>query len=346
MAELFENDPATGAGVPASPVLALTLAQAIIEASHAPVILLDTTLNVVSASASFCHEFEIDPAAIYGKPIFDMGTGEWDRPQLRSLLSAIESGVQIDAYELDLRARDGAVRHLVLNAQRVDHLGIESTRILVAVADVTKRRAAEHRTAELLREKELLLREVQHRVANSLQIIAAVLLQGANAVRSEEGRAQLTDAHQRIMSVAAMERELANSKAGQVQLRPYLQKLCQSIGRSMIEGYRGIKLEVKADDSALAATSAASIGLIVTELVINALKHAFPAGRGGKILVEFQSQDSGWSLSIADDGIGTRGGASTAGLGTSIVDALAMQLGAEIQRTDAAPGVRVSLLVH
>jgi two-component sensor histidine kinase len=90
----------------------------------------------------------------------------------------------------------------------------------------------------------------------------------------------------------------------------------------------------------------AGLGLIVTELVINALKHAFPDDRNGKIKVDYKSQGPNWTLSISDTGIGMpkRAGDAKAGLGTSIVQALARQLQASITVTDANPGTSVSII--
>ena len=152
----------------------------------------------------------------------------------------------------------------------------ESVRLLVAVLDVTDARIAEKLKDDLLKEKAVLLQELQHRVANSLQIIASVLMQSARKVQSEEARSHLHDAHQRVMSVASLQHQLAASHVGDVELRPYFTALCESIGASMIRDHDKLSLDVDVDDSVTNADASVSLGLIVTELVINALKHAFP----------------------------------------------------------------------
>ena len=219
-------------------------------------------------------------------------------------------------------------------------------RILLTAADVTDARLAEKVKDDLLREKAILLQEVQHRVANSLQIIASVLLLNARKVHSDETREQIRDAHQRVMSVAALQKQLAASTLGDVLLRPYFTQLCNSIGASMIRDRSQLTLTVTADDSAAPAETSVSLGLIVTELVINALKHAFPDRRPGKIVVDYRAHGPNWTLSITDDGTGMpkRPGASKAGLGTTIVEALAKQLHARVQVDDANPGTVVSVV--
>jgi len=88
-----------------------------------------------------------------------------------------------------------------------------------------------------------------------------------------------------------------------------------------------------------------SLGLIVTELVINALKHAFPDQRSGKITVDYHSSEQGWSLSVSDNGVGMPHATEThSGLGSTIVQALARKLDAAVQIFDANPGTRVSIV--
>lgn len=322
------------------------LALAIVASAASPLVLLDGDLIVIGASATFVHAFHIDASAT-GRSIFDLGDGEWNVPQLRSLLQATASGdAEIEAYEMDLRSSRGEPRHLVLNAQKLDYGDAAHRYVLLSVADVTDARLAAKLKDDLLREKAILLQEMQHRVANSLQIIASVILQSARKVSSNETRLHLTDAHNRVMSVAALQHELSASRLGEVELRSYFKKLCDSIGASMIRDHDQLVLEVKADDSTSATDASVSLGLIVTELVINCLKHAFPGGRPGKIEVGYNSRGPNWTLSVADDGVGMpKDDASSApGLGTSIVDALAHQLNARVQVADAHPGTIVSVV--
>jgi two-component sensor histidine kinase len=230
-----------------------------------------------------------------------------------------------------------------LNAQKLDYGNGESVRLLLAVSDVTDARIAEKLKDDMLKEKAILLQELQHRVANSLQIIASVLMQSARKVQSDESRGHLYDAHQRVMSVAALQQQLAASKTGDVELRPYFSALCDSIGASMIRDHNQISLDVTVDESTTSADVSVSLGLIVTELVINALKHAFPGDRNGKITVDYCSNGPNWTLSVTDNGVGMAPGAISVkrGLGTNIIEALAKQLRAAIKVEDTDPGTAV-----
>jgi two-component sensor histidine kinase len=172
-------------------------------------------------------------------------------------------------------------------------------------------------------------------------------MQSARKVQSDETRAHLHDAHHRVMSIATMQKQLAVSRAGNVELRSYFADLCSSIGASMIADHQRISLRTTADDSVVGADVSVSLGLIVTELVINALKHAFPdQDRSGKISVNYLAQGKGWTLMVGDNGIGMPNGAASPkpGLGTGIVEALSKQLDATVHVTDASPGTKVSIV--
>jgi two-component sensor histidine kinase len=327
--------------------VSLDLALAVVDSSTAPLLLLNGDLTLVAASKSFCRAFQIDPASVASCPLGKLGTGEWNIPQLITMLNAAASGfAEIEGYEIDLNRKDRESRHLVLNAQKLEYGNADNVRLLVAVSDVTDARIAEKLKDDLLKEKAVLLQELQHRVANSLQIIASVLMQSARKVQSDETRTHLYDAHQRVMSVAAMQRQLATSSAIDVALRPYFTALCKSIGASMIRDHNQLSLDVSVDDSSSAADVSVSLGLIVTELVINALKHAFPGDRKGKIKVDYHARGPNWTLSVTDDGIGMPADAASAkpGLGTGIVQALTKQLQAVVEVSDAKPGAAVSVV--
>ena len=127
---------------------------------------------------------------------------------------------------------------------------------------------------------------MQHRVANSLQIIASILLIKARTVQSEETRLQLEDAHKRVLSVAAVQQHLqVSGRFAPIEISSYLAKLCETSAQSMIGDSRAISLKVEADARTVVSHEAVSIGLIVTDLVMNALKHAFPTEKPDAAIV-------------------------------------------------------------
>ena len=324
-----------------------SLAMALVESSKAPLLLLDDDMVVVGASASFCNTFNLDPATIASRTLADLGAGEWDVPQLNSLLRATISGAaEIDSYEMDL-VRDGkATCRLILSAHKLDYFDTEKVRVVLAATDVTETRLAEKQKDDLIREKHVLLQELQHRVANSLQIIASVLMQSAKRVQSEETRLHLHDAHSRVMSIATLQKQLAVTQLKSVELRTYFADLCRSISASMIDDPKRIALEAIVDDTTTSSDVSVSMGLIVTELVINSIKHAFPDHvSGGKIVVSFADEGGAWLLSVSDNGSGMPASKERGkpGLGTGLVEALSKQLDATVTVLDANPGTRVEV---
>ena len=318
----------------------------IVAASNEPLLFLGGDLKIIAASDSFCRVFQIEPTGLAGRRLSDVGAGEWGNPKLASLLKATASGAaEIAAYEIDLDRAGRESRHLVVNARKVGDGDGASVRLLVAVSDVTAARSDALLKDELIREKAVLLQEVQHRVANSLQIIASVLMQSARKVQSEEARGYLKDAHQRVMSIAAVQSQLAMSQANEVALRPYFSQLCDSLAVSMISDPAALSITVDVVDSHVDPNKSVSLGLIVTELVINALKHAFPDQRRGRIAVRYRSNGPAWTLSVTDDGVGMPTGhpGAKAGLGTGIIEALTKHLHARVDVSGAEPGTAIKV---
>ncbi len=312
-----------------------------IAASGVPLLLLDDKLRVIAASRSFATTFLLDAAQVIGRPLAGLGSGEWGGDRLQSLLAAaIADGVPIVDHEMDLRPKGRPNRRLSLSAELV-----QDGQLLLALTDLTDLRAHAKAEQDQREDRDILLQELQHRIANSLQIISSVLMQSARRSDSRETRDQLEATHHRILAVAAVQSHLAAARTGEVRVRLYLTTLCRSIAASMIADPARVSLEVMVDDSVSDADSAMSLGLIATELVINALKHAFPDGRPGTIMVSYESNASGWTLCVADDGVGMRADVPLVrtGLGTTIVDALARKLKAKVVIGFGAPGTRVSI---
>jgi two-component sensor histidine kinase len=152
----------------------------------------------------------------------------------------------------------------------------------------------------LLRQKDVLLGEIQHRIGNSLQIIATIIISKVKMVESEETRRHLSDAHDRVISIAAVQQHLhVPASSGSIELAPYLTKLYTAISDSMIGDDRSIVLSVCGDSGRATSRKAESLGLIVTELVINSLKHAFDeSSKDARITVTYDVFGKDWKLAV------------------------------------------------
>jgi chemotaxis protein methyltransferase CheR len=196
---------------------------------------------------------------------------------------------------------------------------------------------------DLEMDQELLLREMQHRVDNGLQIVASILSLKARTVKSQDARLHLLDAYNRVTSLVAVQRQLLVSRQpGMIQIDDYLSELSERLATSLTET---VRLSVVIDGAAkIESNRAIAIGLIMTELIINAIKHAFPPEGRGEIIVAYHTMESGWSLSVSDNGVGLSNPVINDGYGTRIVKALAEELDAQVLLKSNTKGTCVSLV--
>ncbi|WGS17576.1 MULTISPECIES: histidine kinase dimerization/phosphoacceptor domain -containing protein [unclassified Bradyrhizobium] len=202
--------------------------------------------------------------------------------------------------------------------------------------------ASRDRYAALAAEREVLLREVNHRVGNSLQIIASLLHLQANSATQDDVKAALTNAMGRVAAVAQVHRRLYTSQDFKtVMLNQYLEALLEDLRRST-EGNKMSRLTLNAGPIEIDPDRAVAIGIIVNELVMNAVKYAYPDG-AGPIDVELKPEGDDLLLSISDEGVGfddkvdPRG----TGMGQRIVTAMAAKLDASVERDPAHNGTKV-----
>src|SRR5471032_1203226 len=307
---------------------ARSLAQIVVETVREPLLVLDSKLTILVASNSFHKNFQISPKDTPNRSLFTLDNGAWDIPALHILLerSLVDQTV-VEGFLVAQEFPRIGQRIFLLHARKVLGTDDGHALILLGFEDITERRAIEKekallqiRTDDLLKQKGVMLAEMQHRIVNSLQIVASILMLKARAVTSEETRQHLQDAHRRVMSVAAVQQHLhASGRADSVEVEPYLTQLCSSLAESMIGESRPATLTVTADKSWVLSADAVSMGLIVTELVINALKYAFPdESKTATVKVIYEVQGTDWKLTVTDNGVGrvdTNGPPSKGGLG-------------------------------
>jgi two-component sensor histidine kinase len=303
---------------------AWTLAHAIVDTVREPLIVLDQDLRVVAASRSFYLTFKVNADDTQGKLLYDLGDGQWDIPKLRLILP--EQGAMED-YEVEHDFPSIGRRTMLLNARKVFYEKGSHSTILLGIEDITEKRILENEKDDLIRQKEMLLEELEHRVVNSLQIIASIIMLKARTVESEETRRHLEDAHNRVISVATVQKHLHGSAANSIiEMGPYLATLCTALAQSMIGDNRRVSIKFNGAGGNSTRRDAESIGLIVTELVINSLKHAFnETTKGGEITVAYDVSGTDWQLAVSDNGSGKPDGVFAqpkTGLGTGVVQAL------------------------
>ncbi len=231
-------------------------------------------------------------------------------------------------YEFKGVRKDGTVLHVEVSVAGITHHGEPAT--LNYLRDVTERRKAEELIKTSLREKEVLLREVHHRVKNNLQVVSSLLFLQSQTVKDEETRRILEESRNRVKSMAFIHKQLYQSTSvAKIDFAPYVRNLT----RNLLDSYRtngnGVVLDVRVENVFLALDAAIPCGLIINELVSNALKHAFLKGREGRIGVDLEKVEEQNVLTVSDNGVGLPGDLdvlNTETLGLQLVTSLVAQL--------------------
>ncbi len=238
-------------------------------------------------------------------------------------------------FELEIRlARlDGCERWVLGRGQVVcdEHGRVE--RMVGVNLDITAQKAAQSALAEALQAKDMLLYEVHHRVKNNLQIINSLLSLQLRSVQDEDARRAIAEAGARVGVMARLHLTLYQSgRLGALDLGPWLRRLAEDTLRLLGEGRR-IALDFQADAGlTLAVDQAVPLSLLLSELLTNAVKYAFPQGQG-TVTLHLHRQGAGLRLLVADDGVGLPAGfdpGTSKGLGMRIIHALARQIDARL----------------
>jgi two-component sensor histidine kinase len=254
---------------------------------------------------------------------------------LQSNRDCVEGRVDSIGIEYRMKAKDGQWRWIYARGMcvRRDERG-RALRLVGTHVDITGRKMAEERLVRHLAEKEVLLREVHHRVKNNLNVISSLLnLQASTIKNPEHAIAAFQNSRERVMAMAMVHEELYKSRDyAHVDMEDYLGKLTRQL--SLVYGARGdIRLEAQAKGVSLSVSASIPCGLILNELITNAYKYAYPAGRQGSIRVSMSAAPDGMvELVVADDGIGLPAGyveedrQASGSLGLTLVRLLVEQL--------------------
>ena len=184
----------------------------LVETIREGLLVLDPDLTVRFANRSFCHTFAVAPEHTVGQKLYEIGNGQWDIPKLRTSLETIISGRKtIEAFEVEYFFPSIGRRTMVLNARKVYRPGNKIQRILLAIEDVTERVRLEREHAAAHERIGMLLQELTHRVKNSLQLIASIVMTEARTVLSAEGKAALERVSHRITALGHLYAKLSKA---------------------------------------------------------------------------------------------------------------------------------------
>ena len=266
------------------------------------------------------------PETFLGRPVTELLSAQAAVQVMAAVQQADATGYASgQRYALELPQGQ---RWYELSVARKQVVASEGPRFIVLARDITERRQSEAALRQLLADREVLLKEVHHRVKNNLQVIHSLLrLEGARSGLAET-RTVLQDMCGRIQSMALLHESIYRTEdfTG-VDLASYLRQVATQAFRSQQGRHDAVRLQLALADARLGLDQALPCGLLVSELVTNSLKHAFPDGRGGELQVRLQVLDGGAALQlqVGDDGVGL-----PADFAARSEDSLGMQLVADL----------------
>ncbi|AXV37732.1 MAG: hypothetical protein CIT01_05735 [Methanobacterium sp. BRmetb2] len=286
-------------------------------------------VNTGFETISGCKKGEIED-----KIKFTDFTLEKDKKILKNLLSStrINSKQAPQNFETKFRDSRGKTKDILMTLAVIPG----TKKILTSILDITDRKIVEDQIIAALNEKEILLKEIHHRVKNNLQIISSLLRLQSRYINDEKVAEILNDSQNRVKSMGMVHEKLYQSDdLSKVDLEEYVNNLAVELFRSYGKSIRKIKLRVDVCKILMDADATINFGLIINELLSNSLKHAFPSDLEGEIIVEFyQSPNGNYILKIGDNGIGLPSDfdlSKSNSLGMRLVNNLCNQLNGEME---------------
>ncbi|MBL8132051.1 MAG: PAS domain S-box protein, partial [Anaerolineae bacterium] len=310
----------------------------------------DQRFDIVSMSPSVERILGYKPEEFVGKSVMSLQEKELLAPgyfeKALSEIGQVLNGQRILDARYEFIAKDGALKIAEISASPVFH-GDQIVGAVNVGRDVTERVQAEERLRASLQEKEFLLKEIHHRVKNNLQIVSSLLSLQSGTIDDPQIRALFRDSQNRVSSMALIHERLYRSDSlAQIDFGTYLRDLTGHLLQSYRAGDTGVRLVIAADDIHLDIDAAIPCGLVVSELVSNALKHGFPNGRRGTISVEMRNAEDAWyELVVRDDGVGfapKAGLKPSSSLGLQLISRLTGQLGGRLDY-DGTAGTTVTI---
>jgi len=300
-------------------------------------IVADGDARIRRLNPAACSELGYGPAELIERPLrelflADALPAELDFPQ--SLSHGAES-------VLRTRSR-GPIPVLCSVAEMRDETGRREGFVCVAW-NISRQKDTEQRLLASLREKELLLKEVHHRVKNNLQVISSLLNLQAQELSDPQTIRLFQESQGRVRSLALIHEQLYRSRdLSQIDFAAYVRELVEHLAQGMGRAATRINFRFDLEPVQLPLDLAIPCGMIVNELVSNALEHAFPEGRLGAVRIAFRGDAAGYELTVADDGVGLAeellaGKPGT--LGLKVVQALTRQIRGRLDLQPAAGAV-------
>jgi PAS domain S-box-containing protein len=256
------------------------------------------------------------------------------RDERRAIMDALREKGHLEDIHLSATRRDGSMVHASVNCALVEGPGGRAI-VTGTVTDITRSWDEKEALRRQNEEKSVLLREFQHRVKNGISIISSLVSLEAGRAADPEASGALTGLGNRVGALASLYDQLyRTADFHAIALDEYLSSIVGDLTSSYGLAERGIEIVAALEPLSIDAKRAESVGLVAVELLTDAIKHAFPGGRRGRVDLVLRKEGEGSLLEVSDDGVGLPEGfclAGSRGLGMTIVDMLASQLHGRIE---------------
>ena len=268
-----------------------------------------------------------------------------DLEDREKLIEGLRKNGKVENLEAPFRMKNGRIITGLMSAKSFSLGGVPH--ILSVTRDISELKAAQDRLRASVEEKELLLKEIHHRVKNNLQVISGLLNLQAHHVTDDGARNVYRESQNRVSTMALIHEELYQAAdLTHVDLAAYIQNLTSNLFESYVEKQDRVNLILETEHIEMMVDTAIPCGLIINELISNSLKHAFPDGRKGEIRIGFRVLPGGeYELIVSDNGVGLPDGfdvRKTKSMGLQLVVLLIDQLGGSLD-VSGEKGTRFSM---
>lgn len=262
--------------------------------------------DILNCSDELYNIFGIDKSNFEGnlKSFLDCVHPD-DRQVVEENIQKVLSEGKPFAYEYRILRPDGSTRIVSSRSEVIPEKNEQPLRIIGIEQDITERKASEDKIKASLKEKELLLQEIHHRVKNNLQVISSLLRLQSRHINDPEALEIFKESQKRVSSIALVHEKLYQSKdMASINFADYIETLARDIFNFSMNSMQNIKLNLDLDEYYLNIETAIPCGLIINELLTNSLKHAFPSGNNGEIYLGLHGDNGKIVITVKDDGVG------------------------------------------
>ncbi len=270
------------------------------EKNRNPIAIIDKKGRYIDANSAFLEFVDTTAQQLIKKNVFDFSPPDKKRNQESSHVPIWEDGGTLDTEYFV----NGSIKILQMTITPIQHKGIEA--IVGVGKDITKRKKTEDQITASLKEKEVMLREIHHRVKNNMQVIISLLRMHTRRSNSDQMRNIFDDCRYRVDAMSLIHEALYQSEdLARIDFEVYIKKLCRHLKQSYGTSGKGITVKVDSINVSLGMDQGIAVGMVICELVSNAFKHAFALNNGGSILVGMTGlEGEEIELIVQDDGKG------------------------------------------